>query len=266
MSARVVVMSEYIARLFRHHDCENLEVLPDGVNLEPYLSGTSRRLRDVIGLKEDQLLVGMVASLGSIWKQHEVFVRMAAELAAIEPKAHFLLIGPQSGARRWPHELPHRYFEDLVRLANQCVPPGRLSFMNTYPDAPDIMRSLDVLVHPCSVEPFGRIAIEAMAAGTPVVGPLTGGIAETVTAGETGLLVKPRDHSAFAEATRLLLNNPQLRARMGEAGRHRAVASYPIALHVDRQVAIYEDVISERRGQAPVVAGRLFAPGALLNS
>lgn len=251
-SARVLVMSEYIARFFVRHDCQNLEVLPDGVELAPYAEGTSRDLRARLGVGDGELLVGMVASLASTWKQHDVFIRMAGELARREPRARFLLVGPQSSARRWPHELPHRYFEGLVRLASECVPANRLTFMGTVSDAPDIMRSLDVLVHPCSVEPFGRIAIEAMAAGTPVVGPLTGGIAETVVDGETGLLVKPRDHEAFAGATGLLLSNPDLRARLGAAGRRRASERYSLGLHVERQAALYENVMAERGGATPL--------------
>lgn len=259
MSARVIVMSEYIARFFHRYDCRNLEVLPDGVDLGQYKSSGSRRLRDLLGVREDQLLVGMVASLASTWKQHEVFIRMAGMLAAVEAGAQFVLVGPQSSARRWPHELPRRYYEGLVRLSRECVPPGRMTFMDTFADPTDIMRSLDVLVHPCSVEPFGRIAIEAMAAGTPVVGPLTGGIAETIADGKTGLLVKPKDYRAFAEATQLLLNNSDLRARMGEAGRHRAATRYSIEQHVERQVAIYEQVMSEQRGESHLSMNRMVA-------
>ncbi|MFL6228333.1 MAG: glycosyltransferase family 4 protein, partial [Pyrinomonadaceae bacterium] len=266
LSARVVVMSEYIARFFRRHDCRNLEVLPDGVDLDPYTNGTSRRLRAELGIGDDRLLVGMVASLASTWKQHEVFIRMAGELAAADERAHFLLIGPQPRAHRWPHELPRRYYEGLLKLARERVPAERITFMDTYPDTPDIMRSLDVLVHPCSVEPFGRIAIEAMAAGTPVVGPLTGGIAETVTDGETGLLVKPRDHNAFAEATALLLDSPELRARMGEAGRRRAEARYRIGLHAERQTAIYEQVMAERVGTASKIPRSIFPAEAVLSA
>jgi glycosyltransferase involved in cell wall biosynthesis len=259
MSARVVVMSEYIARFFRRYDCRNLEVLPDGVDLVPYQSSNSRLLRGLLGLKEDQLLVGMVASLASTFKQHEVFIRMAGELAKANTRAHFVLLGPQSSARRWPHELPRRYYEGLVRLARECVPFGRITFLDTLADPGDVMRSLDVLVHPCSVEPFGRIAIESMAAGTPVVGSLTGGIAETITDGETGLLVKPKDPRAFAEATQLLLNSSDLRARMGRAGKFRAATRYSIELHVERQAALYEQVMSERQGHSSVSMKSLVA-------
>ena len=246
MSAQVIAMSEYIARFFRAHDCRNVEILPDGVNLQPYMNGSSRELRRKLNIGEDQFLVGMVASLASTWKQHEVFIEMAGLLAARHPEVHFLLIGPKPTATRWPHDLAHRYYKRLVRLAFECVRDGRLSFLDFIPDTPDLMRSLDVLVHTCSVEPFGRIAIEAMAAGTPIVGPFTGGIAETVVDGETGLLVRPRDARAFADATSCLFQDARLRNRLGEAGRLRSQERYTLALHVDRQIAIYDHVMGIR--------------------
>ena len=71
-------------------------------------------------------------------------------------------------------------------------------------------------MHPCDIEPFGRIAIEAMAAGTPVVGPNVGGISETVVDGETGILVAPGALDAFANATEQLIRDPSLRAKNGQ--------------------------------------------------
>lgn len=248
MSSRIIVMSDYIGRFFRSHDCRKIEVLPDGVNLQPYLTGSSRNLRAKLGLRDDQMLVGMVASLASMWKQHEVFIEMAGLLAAREPNVHFLLIGPRPTAKRWPHDLAYRYNKRLMALARECMPEGRLTFLDFVPDAPDVMRSLDVLVHTCSVEPFGRIAIEAMAAGTPIVGPFTGGIAETVVDGETGFLVRPRDSRAFADATACLLQDAELRKRLGEAGQQRSQERYNLSLHVERQIAIYDHVTGHSEG------------------
>src|SRR4051794_4478383 len=122
MSAKILVMSEYIARFFRSHGCENLEVLPDGVDLKPFVNGSSKELRRRLNVKPDEILVAMVASLSSTWKQHETFLKMTAILAQEEPKIRFLMIGPKPRAKRWPHDTPQRYFEGLCRMANDIVP------------------------------------------------------------------------------------------------------------------------------------------------
>lgn len=244
LSKCVITMSDYIAQVFRDHHCPNVEVLPDGVELEPYLHGDSRNLRKQLGLTPDQELVGMVAGLTSTWKRHEVYVRMVAELAKRRPQTQFIAIGPRVHKARWPHDLGKAYCDHLLRLADQLAPPGRLQFLDFIPDPPDIMRSLDVLVHTCDIEPFGRIAIEAMAAGTPVVGPTSGGIAETVVDGETGLLAEAGNPSAFADATERLLADPDLRRRLGAGGQARARTHYSLGRHVEQQIAIYKNIFA----------------------
>lgn len=71
-------------------------------------------------------------------------------------------------------------------------------------------------------EPFGIVALEAMVAGKPLVASSTGGLADTVVHGETGLLVPPGDADALADGIRQLLEEPELRARLGQAAAQRA--------------------------------------------
>ena len=242
-SARIVTMSHYVAEIFYEHGSRNVRVIPDGVDLQAYGSNASQNLRQRLGLRTDQCLVGMVASFSSSWKRHDLFVRMVSLLAREEPGTQFIAIGGKpSGPVRWPHDLPSRYYEGIARLAGELVPEGKLRFLDSVPDPPDIMRSLDILVHPCDVEPFGRIAIEAMAAGTPVVGPKAGGISETIADGETGFLVTPGDPPSFAEATRRLIRDRDLRRRLGEAGRIRVQKLYTVDQQVEQLAAIYEEI------------------------
>jgi len=245
-STRIVAMSHYVAEIFYEHGSRNVKVIPDGVDLQAYGSNASQNLRQRLGLRADQCLVGMVASLSSSWKRHDVFVRMVSLLAREEPGTQFIAIGGKpSGPVRWPHDLPSRYYEGIARLAGDLVPDGKLRFLDSVPDPPDIMRSLDILVHPCDVEPFGRIAIEAMAAGTPVVGPKAGGISETVVDAETGLLVNP-DPSSFAEATQRLIRDRGLRQRMGRAGQAHVGRTYTVDRQVERLTNVYSEIIGSR--------------------
>jgi len=103
------------------------------------------------------------------------------------------------------------------------------------------MACLDILVH-CSTEPepFGRVIIEGMAAGLPVVAYGHGAVPEIVLAGETGVLAPPRDVEALAQAIAGLVGNPEVRASLGAAGRQRARDCYDIRPLTARIEAILE--------------------------
>lgn len=88
------------------------------------------------------------------------------------------------------------------------------------------IRSADLVVCAPWYEPFGIVPLEAMACGVPVVGTAVGGLVDTLVDGVTGLLVPPRCPERLAAVVGALLEDPQLRARMGAAGRARVVAGY----------------------------------------
>jgi alpha-maltose-1-phosphate synthase len=100
---------------------------------------------------------------------------------------------------------------------------------------------------PSVYEPFGIINLEAMACQIPVVASAVGGIPEVVVDGETGLLVPvPDDDAQFshdlADAINALMADPERRARMGIAGRRRAVDSFAWAAIAEQTVALYRSL------------------------
>jgi len=98
---------------------------------------------------------------------------------------------------------------------------GRVKFLGWRDDISEIMPLFDVFVLPSLNEGMGRVLVEAMAAGRPVVASRVGGIPDLVRHGETGLLVTPRDDEAIAASISLLLSNPRKAERMGAQGRLR---------------------------------------------
>jgi|GEM_PF-559312 len=88
-------------------------------------------------------------------------------------------------------------------------------------DVSALMAACDIFVLPAPAEPFGLVLIEAMALGKPVIAAAAGGPLEIVADGETGLLFEPGNAASLAQAIKRLLADPELRQRMGKAGRKR---------------------------------------------
>lgn len=120
------------------------------------------------------------------------------------------------------------------RYEEACLPIGWL----TQEELPRLYRLADICVVP-SVwpEPFGITALEAMAASRPVIASRTGGLAESVVHGQTGLLVEPGDILGLSEAVETLLDDGELRVRLGQAGRSRVEAEYDWDRVIDRYYA-----------------------------
>jgi glycosyltransferase involved in cell wall biosynthesis len=114
-------------------------------------------------------------------------------------------------------------------------------------DVPQVMADLDVFVLPSLWEGFGLVLVEAMAAGRPVVASAVGPISEIVVDGVTGLLVPPGDPDALAEAIVRLLQDPELAAALGRAGRARVERELRVDTMVTRTEALYDELLGRTR-------------------
>lgn len=118
---------------------------------------------------------------------------------------------------------------------------SRVAFRGWCRDIPDLMRHWAIAAMPSLNEGFGMTALEAMAAGVPVVGYRSGALPEVVADGETGVLVAPGDISALSEAISRLPDDPDLRRRMGLAGQARVRSTFDPARMAREISAVYED-------------------------
>lgn len=108
----------------------------------------------------------------------------------------------------------------------------------SHEEAGRLLERASLLVAPCEREGFGLAAAEAMAYGRPVVAAAGGGLLELVD-DETGFLVEPRNAGAMRAAVLSLLNDPQLRARLGAAGRARAQERFDWDTVIDKTLKAY---------------------------
>ena len=111
----------------------------------------------------------------------------------------------------------------------------------------------DLLVHASTdPEPFGRVIIEAMAVGRPVIATAHGAPLEIVKDGENGILVPPGDPQALSAAILRLLGDPEEIERFCRAGRQTVNRSYGIEVHRKSIENVYRDIIGEQCGPCPV--------------
>jgi glycosyltransferase involved in cell wall biosynthesis len=120
-----------------------------------------------------------------------------------------------------------------------------VDFLGWQRDVNALHRSWHVLAQPSLHEGFGLAALEAMAAGVPVVASATGGLPELVEDERTGFLVPVGDVEALAGRLGRLLEDEALRIRIGEAARLRAVGSFSVEEMAARTAAVYDELLDE---------------------
>ena len=180
-------------------------------------------------------VLGCVARLAAR-RGHELLIRGFRLVLADHPGARLLLVGKGEARGR---------LEALVAelgLAREVLFTG-------YRDAdlPGVLQALDAFVlMGAGSDESCRAALEAMAAGRPVVGRRVGALPETVLHGVTGLLVDDDQPESVAAALRALIAEPGRAAAMGRAGRERARALYSSDAHAERVEAVYESAVRVR--------------------
>lgn len=158
----------------------------------------------------EHFVVGLFSRLAS-WKGQHILLEA---LASLPPHFCALVVGDALFAE------DEEYVRHLHQQVESLGLKERVRFLGFREDAWELMASCDALVH-CSVlsEPFGRVVVEGMATGRPVVAVNTGGVTEIIEDHRTGLLVPPGDAPALIQALHRLEADPTWTKRLGEAGR-----------------------------------------------
>lgn len=135
------------------------------------------------------------------------------------------------------------YHADFLGAARSWVESGRVIFEGFTPDPLQAILNSDVMVSASLEESFGMNVLEAMAAGTPVVAPRIGGIADIVEDGVSGLLFDGSNRSECTEHIGRLLEDASLWERISKAGRFRARTLFSPALIAEKTVRCYEQMV-----------------------
>ncbi|HEU0180194.1 MAG TPA: glycosyltransferase [Blastocatellia bacterium] len=196
-------------------------------------SGRAKRraalLRE-LNLDEGAKLIGLVARLQPV-KGHRYFIEAASRIAAVEPKAHFLLVG--DGALR----------REIEEQAARLGAGDRVHLLGDRNDAALVPAGFDVAVLASLHEGLPNAVMEAMAAGAPVVATAVGGTTELILDGATGFLVPPADADALARRILDALRNPEWSARMAAQGRRRVLSQFGMRRMVESVEQLYDELV-----------------------
>jgi glycosyltransferase involved in cell wall biosynthesis len=181
--------------------------------------------------------IGLAATLAH-WKGHAVFLRALARLPKDLPWRAYVIGGPI-----YQTENSQRTIWDLREMGAALGIGDRVGFTGYVADTASAFRSLDILVHASTQpEPFGRVIAEGMACGLAVICSNAGGAAELITEGQDALAHAPGDDVALAAKMEELVRDPELRARLGRAGRLTAERRFELARLARELIPLYRRI------------------------
>lgn len=200
----------------------NIDIIPCGTDIQRFGGIEQQAAKAHLGIDPETKVVLYVGRFDPR-KGIETLVRAVKESKLHSANNIQLIIG--GGSRPGESDgIERERIEKIVAelgMSNTTF-PGRLS----QEILPYYYAAADVSVVPSHYEPFGLVAIEAMASGTPVVASDVGGLQFTVVPEETGLLAPPQDVAGFAAAIDRIISDPEWRDKLGQAGRKRVEAKF----------------------------------------
>jgi glycosyltransferase involved in cell wall biosynthesis len=236
----VVAISESVGSWLRSRSVpeERVRVLYNGIHLSPFQDASGREtMRASLGLAAGDVAVGVFARLEPSRKGQDDIVRAIAHAGA-SSRLHLFLVGADDREDR-EHE------KGIRTLVAELGVAERVHLLGFRGDVPAVMSAMDLLGAPFHREGFGRVVIEGMAAGLPVLGFRSGALPELVREGMEGLLVEDGDLLELSGAMVRLAADATLRLSLGERAKSRALG-FSHERHVAEVQSLYEELIAAR--------------------
>ncbi|CAB3711220.1 glycosyltransferase family 4 protein [Achromobacter pestifer] len=233
---RVTAVSDHVRHYLieRGVPAEKVATVYSPIVLPPPIERST--LRDELGLDADDIIVGCVAVMRAT-KGHKDLIDAMVPLIASRPKLHLVFVGGGSPV-----------FEQTQAYVAKLGLQDRIHLMGMRRDVPNLLAGFDIFALATQQEASGTVYVEAQASGLPVIGTDVGGVSEMFRDGETGILVPPKDSKALTEALQRLIDDPDLRRTMGDAGRKMVweEAVFSPARLAETTEAVYYKWLAER--------------------
>jgi len=217
----------------------NVEVIPNGIDVQVFRPLNRSALRRQYGFDPDDRIVLFVADNLSDRRKGTLELEQALALVSHLPKLKILTLGGKAEHMQGPM---YRHLGSVHDPAKVC----------------EAYNLADIFVIPTLQDNFPNTVLEALASGTPVVGFATGGVADAVEDGLSGLLAPTGDVAGLARHIERALTDEALRGSMGLAARARAVNWYSLKRQTIACAALYRRMLPSLN--EPLNVGSLPTP------
>jgi len=240
----VVCCSRTVAAQFDGRNGSRVTTIYPGVDPGRF-DGDRNRLRVYYGLEQADPCLAVVGNI-TRGRGQDILIRALPDLRAALPAVHCLLVGTPLAR---PVDLA--YLRELERLAESLGVRDAVTFTGFVDQVDDVYAAADIVVNPARVnEALGRVALEALASGRPVVATRVGAVTEALRPDEDALIIEPDDPDALAAAVLRLWQDEALRERMVASGRARVLKHFSEAQGVRSFGAVLDGVVARSRGGA----------------
>ncbi len=212
---------------YNNFDGSRIFSIPTGIDLERF---NPERVRPVF--RSGGFSIGMIGVLRS-WKGHRFFIEAISEIVKQIPDAGFYIVGDG------PQE------KNIKNLIHEYSFQDKVSMLGHREDIPEILASLDVVVHPSYAnEGVPQSVLQALAMERPVVASDAGSTREVIINGKTGFLVEVKNPGQIAERVIELYKNQELMVSFGREGRRLVMEKYSMEAMLDKIESLYERLVS----------------------
>jgi len=237
--SRVMGWSKFVivpSQVIGHHMIQDFGVLPESIRCIP--RSVDLRKFDIPRSDRQTNKSPTIAIVGRITplKGHEYFLRAMAAVVRAKPYVKIWVIGDAPAEKE-------SYKEGLLALTKHLGLTSHVEFLGSRKDIPQLLSQVDVLVlSTVTQESFGRVILEAQAAGANVVATRVGGVVELIDEGKTGLLVAPKEPEEMAQAVIKILEDKTLAREMVENAKKKILSQYTLDHMATQTIKVYREL------------------------
>lgn len=239
----VVAISRSVKEWLDNHGIKtkNFVIIYDGINPDLYNCIFSKNMIDfhhtALGFER---IIGIVGNIKP-WKGQHVLIQAINIIKKTMPNIKCFIIGDIGQISE-----DKNYYIYLTKLVKQFELEENIFFTGYQKDVLKLITNFEVLVHTSiEPEPLGRVILEGMLIGKPVIATAHGGPLEIIEHGDSGLLVPPNDPVVLAQTLLALLYDTSLQEKIGRQARRRVLEGFDLKDKVIELESLFEKVISE---------------------